>query len=212
LLVEVDQEVPMASQNQSTPGSGNFAQDRTADQRCELSSVVNTDAVFEDFFAPIVRVSQRSFTSVFALSWAAFFAGPGLIGSGVYITIHPPSSGDSTVVASVFGGSGAVSALGAVFAMAKEGIRDAALDHARLRAVLTALATQLGQLRAVAERPVEELGTPLHLEPVEKINSEITRAMKAALEMIPSPGAVRAQDTGTSPQPSETAAANKPKV
>jgi len=167
----------------------------------KLSSAVNTDAVFEDFFAPIVRVSQRSFTSVFALSWAAFFAGLGLIASGVYIAIHPPSSGDSTVVASVFGGSGAVSALGAVFAMAKEGIRDAALDHARLRAVLTALATQLGQLRAVAERPVEELGTPLDLTPVEKINSEITRAMKAALEMIPSPGAVRAQDATAKVEP-----------
>jgi hypothetical protein len=113
-----------------------------------------------------------------------------LIGSGVYIAIYPPSSGNSTVVASVFGGSGAVSALGAVYAMAKEGIRDAALDHARLRAVLTGFATQLGQLRAVAERPLEEqLSSRLDLEPIEKINDDITKSMEAALKMIPSPTA-----------------------
>jgi hypothetical protein len=159
----------------------------------KLSSTVNTDAVFEDFFAPIVRVSQRSFTSVFLLSWAAFAVGLGLIASGVYIAIHHSSSGDSAAVGAVFGGSGAISALGAVFAMAKEGIRDAALDHARLRAVLTAFATQLGQLRAVAERPVEEqLSDPLSLEPIEKINADIAKATKAALEMIPSPSAARA--------------------
>jgi hypothetical protein len=171
----------------------------------KLSSTVNTDAVFEDFFAPIVRVSQRSFTSVFALSWAAFAAGLVLIGFGVYIAVHPPSSGNSTVVATVFGGSGAISALGAVFAMATRGIRDAALDHARLRAVLTALATQLGQLRAIAERPVEDLGKAIDLKPVEEINSDITRAMESALKMIPSPSEAHAEAealkiAGTSPR------------
>jgi len=160
----------------------------------KLSSAVNTDAVFEDFFAPIVRVSQRSFTSVFVLSWAAFGAGLGLIASGVYVAIHHPSSGDSAVVASIFGASGAVSALGAVFAMAKEGIRDAALDNARLRAVLTGFATQLGQLRAVAERPLDEqLTRPTKLAPIKEINADIGRSMKAALDMIPSPSLVRAR-------------------
>src|SRR5712691_5384044 len=49
----------------------------------KLASTVNTDAVFEEFFAPIVKVSQRSFNSVFLLSWGAFVAGLGLIGAGV---------------------------------------------------------------------------------------------------------------------------------
>lgn len=178
----------------------------------QLSSTVNTDAVFEDFFAPIVRVSQRSFTSVFVLSWAAFLAGLGLIGSGVYVALTPQASVDSTVVATVFGGSGAVSALGAVFAMAKEGIRDAALDHARLRAVLTGFATQLGQLRAVAERPVEQLAKPPDLEPVERINKDITKSMEAALKMIPSPGEARVQEAKAKAQSSSApAAATTPK-
>jgi hypothetical protein len=158
----------------------------------KLSSTVNTDAVFEDFFAPIVRVSQRSFTSVFLLSWAAFFAGLTLIGFGIYIAIAPPSGTNSTVVSTVFGGSGAISALGAVYAMATQGIRDAALDHARLRAVLTGFATQLGQLRALAERPASEQANPVEVKPVVMLNSAITSAMQAALAMIPSPAQAKA--------------------
>jgi hypothetical protein len=153
----------------------------------KLSATVNTDAVFEDFFAPIVRVSQRSFTSAFWLSWAAFVAGLTLIGFGIYVAIEPPASGNSTVVSTVFGGSGAISALGAVYAMATQGIREAALDHARLRAVLTGFATQLGQLRAIAEQPAAERSKPFDVNTVGKINDAITKAMQAALTMIPSP-------------------------
>ncbi|MEA2379618.1 MAG: hypothetical protein QOI45_2083 [Thermoleophilaceae bacterium] len=159
--------------------------------RKQLAATVNTDAIFEEFFAPIVRVSQRSFTSVFLLSWAAFLVGVGLIASGVVIAFVTPTGTNSTVVAAVFGGSGAVSALGAVYAMAKEGIREATLDHARLRVVLTAVATQLGQLRSLAERTTasdpEGPVTSENLASVTDINVAIAMSISDALELIPLP-------------------------
>ena len=111
-----------------------------------LTSAVNTDAVFEDFFGPIVRVSQRTFNGVFALSVLAFVVACGLIGAGVYIAVYPPAEGSSTVLGSVFGGTGAVAALGSAYAMAIGGITAEARRNARLRLVLTGFATQLGQL------------------------------------------------------------------
>src|SRR5207244_1472336 len=68
--------------------------------KAKLLAVVNTDAVFEDFFGPIVKVSQRTFTGVFWLSVLAFGVACGLLGAGVYIAIYPPASGDSTVISS----------------------------------------------------------------------------------------------------------------
>jgi hypothetical protein len=149
----------------------------------ELASTVNTDAVYEESFAPIVRVSQHSFTSVFVLSAAAFVAGLGLIGSGVYIAIFPPSTGNSTVLASIFGASGAISALGAIYAMATTGIRDATLDHARLAMVMTRAATQLGPLRALAEAVPPSSSS--QLEMVTAINDAVTHVMDGALDQIP---------------------------
>src|SRR5439155_15140114 len=101
----------------------------------ELSSSVNTDAIFEDFFLPIVRVSQRTFNAIFILSIAAFIVGSGLIGAGVYIALYPPKHGSSTILGSVFGGTGAVSALSGVYAMATKGIARASTSNAKLRTV-----------------------------------------------------------------------------
>ena len=47
-----------------------------------LASSINTDSVFDEFFLPVVRVSQRSYSSVYFLSWAAFIAGLALIEIG----------------------------------------------------------------------------------------------------------------------------------
>jgi len=158
----------------------------------KISASVNTDSVFEEYFAPIVKVSQRSFSSVYALSWLAFAAGLALIGVGAYVAVRPPAGTDSTVVSSVFGGSGAISALGAVFAMAKQGIREATLDHARVRVVLTAFATQLGQLRAIIEKPQgvtpdgPDAAKPA-IDAATRLNKSISESMKAALSQIPSP-------------------------
>lgn len=177
---------------------------------------VNTDSVFEEYFRPIVRVSQRSFTSVYVLSIAAFVIGIGLIVFGAFVAIHPLAGTNSTVVSSVFGGSGAISALGAVYAMATRGIREATLDHARVRVVLTAFATQLGQLRAIMEQPIISVnGNPApkaaagaaagtgsapgsppaaakangkkDLSDATRLNDSIEKSMKAALDAIPSP-------------------------
>lgn len=110
-----------------------------------------------------------------------------MIGFGIYLAIEPPGSSNSTVVSTVFGASGAVSALGAVYAMATQGIRNAALDHARLRAVLTGFATQLGQLRAIAEQPPTEPIPGERVKSAQKVNMAISEAMKTALDLIPSP-------------------------
>jgi hypothetical protein len=161
-----------------------------------LSASINTDAVFAEFFAPIVRASQQSFTSVFLLSWGAFLAGLVLIGSGIYIAITSPPGTNSTVVGSVFGGAGTIGALGSVYAMAKQGIREATIDHARLRMVLTAFATQLGQLRALAERASEADAKPRtvdeetqKLNAIKELNAAIAASMTGALELVPSPQA-----------------------
>jgi len=143
----------------------------------ELSSTVNTDSVFEDYFTPIVRASERSFATTFRLSIGLFLTGLALIGSGVYIAITSPAGTNSTIVASIFGGSGAVSALGSVFALATSGIRDATRDHARLWVTLTGFATELGQLRALAEVDREPTR-----ESVSDINAEIRMAMERAVQ------------------------------
>jgi hypothetical protein len=152
----------------------------------KLSSSINTDAVFAEFFAPIVQVSQRSFSTVFLLSWGAFLAGLVLIGSGIYIAVASPGDSNSTVVGSVFGGVGAIGALGSVYAIAKQGIREATIDHARLRMVLTAFATQLGQLRALAERPPDPSAKPPEMDDVARLNDAIGLSMAGAVNLVPS--------------------------
>jgi hypothetical protein len=175
----------------------------------KITAAVNTDSVFEEYFAPIVRVSQRSFTSVYLLSIAAFVAGLGLIGIGTYIAVSPRSGTNSTVVASIFGGSGAISALGAVYAMATQGIREATLDHARVRVVLTAFATQIGQLRAIIERPPGDDTQTIDalIAHAGTLNNSIKTSMEAALIGIPSPVQIAASSSETSPPPGDSTGA-----
>jgi hypothetical protein len=182
-------------------------------QRHEVAATVNTDAVFEEFFLPIVKTSQRSFASISVLSWGTFVVGVLLIAAGVSVAIWPPVGINATVVSSIFGGTGAVSALGAVYATVKQGIREVTVDVARLRMVLTAFATQLGQLRALAEAPPQQgITPPCSLQAVMEINGAITKAMGSAVSLIPlvtdrSPaeGATRAR--GTRPRTRTAAAA-----
>jgi hypothetical protein len=115
----------------------------------KVKADVNADSVFEEYFAPIVKVSQRSFATVYALSIAAFITGVCLIAVGAYVAIASPSGTNSTVVASIFGGSGALSALGSLYKLATTGITEAMDELARVRIVMTSFATQLGQIRAV---------------------------------------------------------------
>ena len=153
-----------------------------------LASSINTDSVFEEFFAPVVKVSQRSYSSVYILSWAAFFIGISLIAIGTYFAINPPANVNATVVASVFGGSGAISALGSVYGMAVSGIRQATSDLSRTRLVLTAFSTQLGQLRALYEDSSTKKKVPT-VAAVEDLNSAISTALTGALAGIPEAGA-----------------------
>lgn len=175
-------------------------------QNQTLSSSINTDSVFDEFFSPIVGASQRSYTSVYVLSLAAFVVGVGLIGIGTYIGIHPPKGVDGTIVASIFGSSGAVSALGSVFAMAVNGIRQATSDLARVRVVLTAFATQLGQLRAQFEGSSTSTTQPT-FGSVLQLNQAIGEAMGGALTGMagngssPATGAQGSPDANTGQAP-----------
>jgi hypothetical protein len=170
-----------------------------------LSSRVNTDAVFEEYFAPIARVSQRSFSGVFYLSFVAFLAGCALIGAGIWIAVDPPSSGNSTVLGSIFGGTGAISALGSLYAMVIRGISNATTDHARLRVVLTGFATELGQLRAYAEGAGDRDSLPTStLESVKEINSAIRQAMDDAMKLVPASGGSDQRSTTGSSKDSST--------
>jgi hypothetical protein len=177
----------------------------------ELAATVNTEAVYEEFFEPVVRAAQKSFVWVLRLSVAAFFVGVGLIAAGVYVAVHPPPKIDATIVGSIFGGSGAISALGAVFAMVVRGISTATTNHAKLRPVLTGFATELGQLRAYAEpshdgtrerakadgqADAEDGKTTAanNFCSVQEVNLAIDAAMKAAVELMPSETPEQSQD------------------
>jgi hypothetical protein len=160
-------------------------------QTKELSSSINTDSVFAEYFAPIVKVSERTYASVYILSWAAFLAGVGLIAVGAVIGFINPSGVNSTVLASVFGGTGAVSALGSVLTMSVSTMRLATSDLSSTRLVLTAFATQLGQLRGIVEgKPAQlvngkQVIPPPTFQEIDEVNKAIGVAMTAALLGMP---------------------------
>jgi hypothetical protein len=151
----------------------------------KLKASVNADSIFEEYFAPIITVSQRTFSAVYALSIATFFAGLCLIGVGAYVAIAAPSGTNSTVVASIFGGSGAISALGSVYTVATSGMRDAMRDLARIRVVMTAFATQLGQLRAIIEMDLAPADLASAAGVANTVNGYVQDEMTAALAGIP---------------------------
>jgi hypothetical protein len=155
-----------------------------------ITASINTDSVFAEYFAPIVKVSLRSFSTVYVLSLAAFAVGIGLIAVGAYVAISPPSGTDSTVVASVFGGTGAFSALGSVYTMAKSGIREVTNDHTRVSLVLTSFATQLGQLRTIIERSDDGKDSLI-------VNPEMQSTQGAGTQSTQGAGTQSSQSTGT---------------
>lgn len=153
----------------------------------KVRATVNADSVFEEYFAPIVNVSQRSFSAVYILSIAAFVTGVCLIAVGAYIAIAAPSGTNSTVVSSIFGGSGALSALGSVYKLATSGISEATDDLARVRVAMTSFATQLGQMRSIIGK--EQIPTAKLLEEAAaaaQINTYIATSTTAALIAIKS--------------------------
>jgi hypothetical protein len=71
--------------------------------------------------------------------------------------------------------------------MAKRGIREATPDHTRVRLVLTAFATQLGQLRSLAERPRDnDADYPFDsaLEQLRLVNEAIATTLESANGML----------------------------
>lgn len=153
-----------------------------------LSATINTEAIYEEYFAPAVHASQRSFDWTIRLSVSVFLIGCLMIVSGVVVALHPVKGVDSTILASIFGGSGAISALGGVYATVLRGMSGATTDHTKLRLVLTGFATELGQLRGCVEN-ISADGVPKTLTDLTKINqvnASINKLMKDATSLIPS--------------------------
>jgi hypothetical protein len=79
-----------------------------------------------------------------------------------------------------------------MYARSKQGIREATLDVVKLRMVLTGFATQLGQLRSIAEAPIspapsagQEVGTWSNsLDSIRKVNTDITGTVAAAIDQL----------------------------
>jgi hypothetical protein len=151
----------------------------------KLKASVNADSIFEEYFAPIISVSQRTFAAVYVLSIAAFCAGLCLIGVGAYVAIALPSGTNSTVMASIFGGGGAISALGSVYTVATSGMQNAMSDLARIRLVMTAFATQLGQLRAIIEKDPTPGDLTTAATAANLVNEYIQSEMTAAIAGLP---------------------------
>ncbi len=84
--------------------------------------------------------------------------------------------------------------------MARQGIREATLDYSGIRLVLTGFATQLGQLRALAEMSPTDRAQPdgQTVASVTAINKAITSAMEGATKQMPQgapPSGRRARST-----------------
>lgn len=114
----------------------------------------STRTVFAEFFEPIVRVSQRSFNGVFGLSLAVFCIGCALIITGIVLAFTSGGETNPTILAGAFGATGAISALGSVYALATRGISSATTDHAKLRLVLTGLLPNSGSFADSRRRQV----------------------------------------------------------
>jgi hypothetical protein len=152
----------------------------------QLSSTINTDGVFEDYFRPISKAVRLTFFGILTLSALTFALGLGLVVAGVWIAVDPPATAtaDPTVTAVVFGGTGALSALGSLYALTLRGITGANTRHARLQLVLTGFATELGQLRAVAESQ-PGVSPALTLDSIKVLNEEVRKSTHEALGLIP---------------------------
>jgi hypothetical protein len=154
----------------------------------KLSATINTEAIYEEYFAPAVRASQRSFDWTIRLSIAAFVMGCLMIAAGVAVALHPVEGVNATVLSGIFGGGGAISALGGLYATVLRGMSGATTEHARLRVVLTGFATELGQLRGCVEN-ISTDGVPKTLTDITeitKVNQSINNLMKDAIGLMPS--------------------------
>jgi hypothetical protein len=145
-----------------------------------MTASINTDSVFAEYFAPMVKVSDRSYSSIYYLSWAAFTAGVGLIVLGGVIGLAHPKGVDGTALAGIFGGAGALSTLGSIYGLVVSGLREATYDAARTRVTLAGFAAQLGTLRAVFEGKLKKPADGL-IADVTPVTEAISKALAGAL-------------------------------
>jgi hypothetical protein len=142
----------------------------------EAASGARSRAVTRQFFGEAIRNPVWSFWAILGLSLATFGVGAALIISGLIMAWTGDDSTRETVIAGVFGGSGVVGTLGAVFKMASGGVSRANATHAQIRVILAGFATELGHLRAIKVDEDNSLAF--------KVNKEIESAVDRTVRLI----------------------------
>ncbi len=144
-------------------------------EKAEAASSAHSEAVMAQFFKGAIRNPELSFRFILWLSIATFAAGIALVAAGLVTAFITDDATRTTVVASVFGGSGVAGVLGSVYALARRGVSQANANHAQLRLILTGFATELGHLRAYDLNEFDK---------IEQVNMKIREAMQACVDLI----------------------------
>ena len=158
--------------------------------RGEAASSAHAEAVMRQFFQAAIRNPELSFMSILGLSILTFVVGVALVVTGIVTAFVGDDNTRNTIIASVFGGGGVVSALGSVYTLARRGVSIANADHAQIRLILSGFATELGHLRAL---PLK------NLKQVEEVNGRIRDAMTHAVDVIQT--RVKVEPTSGEPTP-----------
>ena len=145
------------------------------EKRGEIPSSSHAEAVMQQFFRAAIRNPERTFWFTLLLSIGAFLVGVALLVTGLVAAFVGDDNTRSTVVASVFGTGGVVGALGSVYTLTRRGVSVANANHAQIRLVLSDFATELGHLRALHLRKLED---------VQAVNHKIREAMTHAVDLI----------------------------
>ena len=137
----------------------------------EVWSSQHAEAVIRQFFDQAIRNPQWSFVATLVMSCSVFAIGLALTATGLLLG----TTGEDQSLAAVFGASGVFGTLGAVFALARNGVNTANANHAQIRLILASFATELGHLRAL---DLQDLGQ------VAEVNDKIREAMDTAVRLI----------------------------
>ena len=141
----------------------------------EKASSLHAEAVMEQFFQEAIRNPELRFLFILGMSVVMFIVGLALAAVGLGMGLAGDHNAQNTVLASVFGGSGVLGAVFAVYTLARRGVSLANANHTQLRLILTGFATELGHLRAYELK---------ELDKIEEVNERTREAMTQAVNLI----------------------------
>jgi len=145
------------------------------EDRGELESSANANAVTEQFFKAAMRNPQLSFNTLIWMAVLTFIIGTFLIAAGGVLALVREDETEK-ILSGVFGASGVLATLASTYTLATRGVSKANADNTQLRLIIADFATELGHLRAIKRN--DDLATVI------TINKEIRSAMTKAVELI----------------------------